>query len=424
MKNVESKKDIFSRLINASVLLSSTLELEEILPQAMEVMRGLMNCEAASIMLLDDKSKELTFEVVLGEKEGVLKKRRLSLGRGIAGIVALRGEPIIVNDAYSDTRFDKSFDEYTGFKTRSILCVPLKVQERVIGVAQVINPLSKKGFTREDLYIFSIFANQVSLVIDSARLHKDILDQKRLEDELKFAKSIQDSFLPSSFPESPRFSIYGISKPARKVGGDFYDVFKIDDSRIALVIGDVSGKGIAAAIFMARIMSEIRFFSQHSKYAHSPSLILEAINHSLFERFSSGIFVTVIYAVFDSLSNKITLANAGHINPIIFSSRQEKAKFLEDKCKGFPLGVDIGERYLSQEFYLERGDCFLLFTDGLLEARNYQGEFFSHPSLLTSESYLYPQAVNIVEEFVGEVEKFAEGVAQADDLTILALKVG
>ena len=204
-------------------------------------------------MLVDEKKKKLIFEVALGEKGEEVKKIALPIDRGIAGETCTKGKPVLVNDVSQCKNFDCSFDEKTGFKTKSILCVPLKIKDSVIGVAEAINPCRKKEFDEDDIYLLSLFSNQVALAIEGARLHKKILLKKRLEDELNFARTIQQSFLPHEFPEDDRFSLYGVTHPARTVGGDFYDVFSLSDGRLGFTIGDVSGKGVPAALFMAFI---------------------------------------------------------------------------------------------------------------------------------------------------------------------------
>jgi len=244
---MQDKKDIFPNLIDASSLLVSSLEIKDILPRAMEIIKDLLlECEAASIMLVDEEKKNLVFEVALGDKGEQVKEIKLPLGKGIAGEVASKGESLLIDDAYKYGGFDRSFDEKTGFRTKSILCVPIKIKNRVIGVAEAINPRGKDIFDGNDLYLLSLFCNQVALAIESARLHGKILQQKHLEDELNFARSIQESFLPHSFPECDNFSFYGVTYPARTVGGDFYDISNLGGQRLDFLIGDVSGKGVPA----------------------------------------------------------------------------------------------------------------------------------------------------------------------------------
>jgi len=246
---MQDKKDIFPNLIDASSLLVSSLEIKDILPRAMEIIKdSLLDCEAASIMLVDEERKNLVFEVALGEKGERVKEIKLPLGKGIAGEVASKGEPLVIDDVYQYGSFDRSFDEKSGFRTRSILCVPIKIKNRVIGVAEAMNPRGKDKFDENDLYLLSLFCNQVALAIESARLHGKILQQKHLEDELNFARSVQESFLPHDFPECDNFSFYGVTYPARTVGGDFYDISNLAGQRLDFLIGFKPGEGFVAKI--------------------------------------------------------------------------------------------------------------------------------------------------------------------------------
>jgi len=408
-------KDVFSPLIKASSLLSSSLDLKEILPEAMQTIKDMMQCEAASIMLLDDEEKNLVFEVALGEKGNEVKEFRLPVGKGIAGKVAACGEPLIIQDAYNDERFYKNFDQKSGFTTKSMICTPLKVQDKIIGVAQAINPTKRDNFNDNDLQLLSLFSNQVALRIESARLHKEILQQKRLEDELRFAQSIQESFLPQEIPYGESFLFHAVYKPARVIGGDFYDAFCLGD-KSCFLLGDVCGKGIAAALFMASFISKIRFISQS---AEDLSEIFQRANRSLFEGRSTGLFITLIYITIEG--RKVSIVNAGHPDPVLYSANKKKAEILK-LPKGMPVGIEANENYPYTEITLNEGDALLSFSDGITEAKNQKNEMFSYAPLLRYSAFA-KEAQTINEDILHKLGKFTSGTEQSDDITLMTLKI-
>ena len=354
------------KLNAASALLVSTLETSEILPRAMEMIKTLLNCEAASIMLLDPVTQDLIFEVALGEKSKLLEKVTIPRGRGIAGEVALTAQAKIINDVQSYPRFDPSFDKKTGFKTKAILCVPLKLKENTLGIAQAINPIGKVSFDDEDLYALSLFANQVTLAIEASRLHKNILIRKNFEKELSLARTIQQSFLPQAFPINGNFEVYAKTIPARDVGGDFYNVFDLGKNRFGFALGDVSGKGIAAAIFMARVLSDLEIAARDEQNLGSPAVILKSLNTVLTARKNTNMFVTLIFAVLDIPAKKIFLASAGHPYPYCLKSAEQSWHEIKT-LSGLPAGISKAAHYEDLEVPWEKNDLFFFFTDALSE---------------------------------------------------------
>ncbi|MCP4653017.1 MAG: SpoIIE family protein phosphatase [Candidatus Omnitrophica bacterium] len=416
---MKNKHNLSPTFIDASSLLVSTLDAKEILPRAMEIIKDLLGCETASIMLVNQREKKLTFEVALGEKGEAIKQISLPLGKGIAGKVALSQKPKLVKNVEKCAEFDKSFDEKSGFQTKSILCVPIIFKGITIGVAQAINPCKKNTFDENDLYLLSLFCNQVALAIESARLHERILTQRHLEDELNFARTIQQSFLPQDFPETKQFAFYGMNAPARKVGGDFYDFFVLDEDRIGFTIGDVSGKGIPAALFMAKILSQIKIISQKKNNLLNPAMVLEELNSSLLERHSDNMFVTLIYGIFSPKKKTITLASAAHPYPFLYSNKQSKWENLHIN-NGLPLGVVNDTRYTSQEIKLADEDILVFFTDGILEADNAQG----NPFIPYIFSQISAQGCirTLAKTILTELKDFVTSSHSFDDVTLLIIK--
>lgn len=418
---LRNKIDDLTSLIEVSAIISATLDLEELMNLVMEKAQTVMNAEASSVMLLNEQTGMLECEIALGSVQEKLKNNiTLKVGQGIAGWVAQHGEAVIVQDVDSDQRFYSEIDHDTGFKTRSILAVPLKVKDKVIGVAEVINRRDAQPFSEDNLAIFTTFCRQVALAIENARMHRYMLEQQRLQQQLESAHSIQQSFMPQAFPQtdSDQFLLYGKNIPATSVGGDLFDFIEIDSDRLGFVIGDVSGKGIPAALFMARLISDVRYYCHIEK---QPADLMQTINSILLERSHQGMFVTLIYMVLDRQSGKLTITNAGHLPPLWYQKDMNSCLAI-DRSAGIPLGILPQATFAEQVIQLQAGDLILLYTDGVTEAKNNRGKMFSLHRLEEIFSNPWPHPRNLIEETVKQVSKFSRNIPQHDDITLVAIK--
>ena len=245
-ERLENLKECF----RVSGLINSSLELDQVLENIMTTSRSILKADACSMMLVDEKRDELVFEVAQGPVADKLKGGlRISRGQGIAGHVYETGEPLLIENAYEDPRFNREFDRITGYRTQTILCVPLKIKERVIGVSQVINKLDGSNFNEEDEETLSLLCSNAAIAVENARLHHEILRKQQIEQDLAFATNIQLSFLPQQMPDLQGFRFAAQYQAAQEIGGDFYDFIPLDDNRIGVLIGDVSGKGCSIGSF-------------------------------------------------------------------------------------------------------------------------------------------------------------------------------
>lgn len=411
-----------SALVEISKIINSTLDLDALLTMIMEIIKQVLNAESGSLLLIDESGGKLLFRIALGSNEKELKEKiSLKMGQGIAGWVAAHGEPIRVSDASQDKRFDPAIDETLGQKTLSILCVPLQVQGKTVGVLEAINSKNPGGFSNDDMELFAAFSSQAAVAIESARMHTRLLEQQRVEHELRIAHQIQQNFLPSSFPKLAGAKTYAKTVPAWETGGDFFDVVDMGDGRIGAVIGDVSGKGVPAALYMVKALSEFRF---RSPGALTIEKMLEALNDSLFDHSTSGMFVTLLYAVVDTLKHSLSYGNAGHL-PLMRKAGESGGIESLDGGAGIPLGITKGAHYTAHTVALEKGDVLLLYTDGIIEARNRKGREFGLPRLrrlLSSSTATGPEAM--VKQILRSVERFSKGMPRHDDLTALAIRIG
>ncbi|MCX6357866.1 MAG: SpoIIE family protein phosphatase [Candidatus Aureabacteria bacterium] len=410
-----------SALVEISKIINSTLDLDTLLNMIMEIIKQVLNAESGSLMLIDERGDELLYRVAIGEKGKQLKeKHRQKMGLGIAGWVATHGEPLLVPDVTKDKRFDPTADALLRQTTRSILCVPLQSQGKTIGVLEAINSRSAVGFSQDDLALFTAFASQAAVAIESARLHARLLEKQRIEQELEIAHQIQQNFLPSSFPKIPGVHCYAKTIPAWETGGDFFDVMDLGQGRIGAVVGDVSGKGVPAALYMVKALSEFRF---RASYAMGVDKVLEALNRSLLEHNTSGMFVTLIYLIIDTAARTLSYGSAGHL-PIMLKRATAAAVELLDSARCVPLGITPGAPYLMNTMPIEKGDLLFLYTDGIIEARNRKGQEFEMQRLrqLLSRNTAGPQAT--VRRVMARVAAFSKGTPQHDDLTAMAIRIG
>ncbi|MDZ7343542.1 MAG: SpoIIE family protein phosphatase [candidate division KSB1 bacterium] len=421
IESLRAKVANLSSLIEVSIIVNSTLDLDSVLSLVMEKAQAVMEAEASSVMLINEKTGMLECEVALGEVGQQVKKTiQLRIGEGIAGWVAQNGQPLIVPDVSKDSRFYRKSDELTGFKTRSILAAPLKVKNKIIGVAEVINPLHGKAFTEDDLDLFSTFSRQVALAIENARMHRAMLEKQKLDQQLESARSIQESFMPQTFPEDPygRFEVAAKSIPATQIGGDFYDFILSENDTLGFVVGDVSGKGVPAALYMARLVSDFRVASQLHR---DPAQTLHKMNDILVERGRRGMFVTLQYAVLNVVTGLVHFAIGGHL-PVYWLSRNGTSGEFVTAGGGPPLGIMSGTKYVPKSFQLMTGDYLVSFTDGIVEAKNINGEQYSMQRLGELLRRPWSSPHELVEYVVETVREYTKGMPQQDDLTVVAVR--
>ena len=281
-------------LVRIASMLNSTLDLPELLQNIMAMSEEVMNAQASSLMLIDEKSGDLTFEISRGEKGEQIKELfRLEPGKGIAGWVAKHGEGALVPDAAKDPRFFSGPDRAVGFVTRSVVCVPLQVKGKTIGVLQVLNPREKPRFDETDLELLHALSDSAAVAIENARMVRILMEKQRVEQELQIARQIQDQLLIRNFPETPGLRLFATSLAALEVGGDFYDAVELERGAVALFIGDVSGKSIPAAMYMVKILTDFRSLVQGEG---DPAAVMQQLNERLCQSSTRGMFARLFSA--------------------------------------------------------------------------------------------------------------------------------
>ncbi len=336
---------------------ATSLDIEEALQHAIDQIIGYLRAEAASIFLLDDTRNTLVCRKCAGPVD--ITGLRLSPDQGIVGTTVQTNTIQLVRDVQEHTQFAATVDAGTGFVTRSILCVPLAIRGQCFGALELINKRSGDGlFASADLHLATAVAAAAALAIHNARMAQGLVEQERLRKELELARAIQVSLLPSAENSLP---VFGLNLPVHQVSGDFYDYLELPDGRIYFSIADVAGKGMNAALLMAKTTSLLRCLA---KEISDPATLLAKVNTELFETASLGLFVTIIAGFFDPSSSQITYANAGHQPPVLWCNGGIKAS---PGASAPPIGV-MPLLEATTETVLLAGGSFYLFTDGATEA--------------------------------------------------------
>jgi len=412
---LEQKVKRLSTLIEVNALISSTLNLDQILENVMSISKQVMNADASSLMLIDEKTNELVYQVALGAVGEKLKQEfRLKMGQGIAGTVAQEGKPLLLDDVYTHPKFHRAHDDATGYRTRSMITVPLKVGERITGVAQVINRLDNSPFDQDDLELFIALCSLAAISIENAKMHKSLMEKQRLVKDMEFARTVQESFLPQKTPEITNYRFSSHYTPAQEVGGDFYDFIRLDRNRTGIVIGDVSGKGVPAALYMAKLGSDLRTLAFTEK---DPATALERMNDLLAERSRRGMFATLLYIELDSQTGKLTISNAGHLPPII--KKADGSVMRLSTAGGSPIGILMGMKFGQETALLGQGDTVILYTDGIIEAMNAREELYGYERFeaLIGKSPSDPEGLKSA--IIEEVNRFTGLSPQHDDMTLV-----
>ena len=393
--------------------LESSDNLDSLLEYIMQKSQNVMTAEAASLMLVIEESNELEFKVTLGPRAVEVKPFRLPLGQGISGWVAQTGEAVLISDAYSDPRFDPSFDKRSGFKTDSMLCVPMIHQSKVVGVMTLINKLDGNRFNENDQNLFTIFASQAALSIENARLLFAAIEKERLDKELQVAAEIQKLLIPQTIPQSSFLEIAAEYIPCKEVGGDFYDIIKLDDDRFIFVVADVSGKGIPGALVVSNMQATLRAFLEYSDDLLS---VVSRLNETIIRQTTTDRFITFFIGIYDHKKSSFTYINAGHNPPLLVN---KKGEMQELKTGGIFIGFMPWE-YEIAEISFNKDDTLVMYTDGLVEAMDSDEEEFQMTGLKkTIKDSLSMNSEELKEEIFKRVNDHIGAVPLSDDFTLL-----
>lgn len=339
---------------------ASSLNIEETLQNAIDQIILYLNAEAASIFLLEEDGAAIICRKCAGPVD--ITGLRLRPDQGIVGETIAKNAAQIVRDVRESESFAAAVDEDTGFETRSLMCAPLTVRGQCIGALELINKRSgDRLFAASDMHLATAVSSAAALAIHNARMAQALVEQERVRRELELARQIQESLLPSK--SAADFPIHGINIPAREVSGDFYDFCPVADGRVYFSLADVSGKGMNAALLMAKTTSLLRCLA---KTESDPASLLAKVNREICETASLGMFVTIVAGYVDTASGLVHFANAGHQPPLQWRGADDYQEFVADAP---PVGIVPELEFETRTVALENGPLYL-FTDGLTECRD------------------------------------------------------
>jgi phosphoserine phosphatase RsbU/P len=393
------------KLQRAAQLITSTLDLDRLLDRVVNDIAASIGCVEVSVWLRDPQTDDMVLRGVRGctlHQKGA----RLQIGRqGLVGHVAARGQMRYAPDVTLDPYYIPCEAE-----TRSAASIPLKVGGEVIGVLSVDHKQTN-AFSRDQLQIFKALAGHIAVAIENARQFKlERGERERMQSEADEARAVQQALLMKPVPLVPGFAFETAWHPAGAVAGDWFDFIDLGDDRYGIALADVSGKGMPAALLMSATRAILRSLA---RIHPSPGQTLLHLDKTLAEDFPMGKFVTMIYAVLDARSREITLASAGHLNPLLINGT---CSFLEIDT-GLPLGLGAAS-YPEHKIKLEPGTKLLFYTDGITEAVNNDDEEYGPARLL--DHFLQPDAC--IEGLLEEVQRFGQRSDRTDDATAVLIR--
>jgi len=391
---------------------SSILDVDELLRKAADLIKRVIDYQMASILVYDAKKGRFTHAVDV--RYGRSEQSKLEIGptEGIVGAAVARKEAVLVPDVSQDPRYILCNPE-----AKSELAVPMIYKGSVVGVIDLESPV-KNYFTEEHVQALSILAGSLAVAVENARLYQEALrEEAEQAEELQAARLMQDALLPKVPAEDFGLEIAARYVPARELGGDMYDFLRYGPQQLAVAIGDVTGKGSAAALFGATVVGMMRSLAPQKP---SPADMLRQLNGILSERRVEGRFATLCFITWQKGRQKLRIANAGHWQPLLWKD----GRCAKIPVEGLPLGIEDQAVYDERAYSLDAGDVLVFYSDGITERTNAAEEFYGSERLrLLVAANHAASAGEIVTRMLEEVERFAGGTPAGDDVTIVAVKV-
>ena len=418
------REELYQRIVHASILCTGALSacifertfdglmrgaaIEGLFPPhrpISEAMKGRLNTRAKFI-------------------EQVLKSETFQVGDGVVGGVAATGRGVLIADATTDPRIVKHDDP--ALVVKSVIAVPLTFRDRFFGVLAVANPADGLPFTETDFSLVQSLAEQAALALHNADFLNFQIEKKQMDLDLSLASGIQQMLLPKDAPRIPGFDVDARYTPAQKIGGDFYDLFALSETKLGVAVADVSGKGIPASLVMAICRTNLR---QIAPRFDSPARVLTELNRVLGPDLGQELYITIVYAVIDTEYNEVIFARGGHELPLFLRADRQSGQFQGEfiGVEGMPLGMVEDELFTSviadRREPLAVGETVVLYTDGITEAPNEEGKEFSGSRLADAARRLHVRSAREINDGISDtMQRFAGSAAQRDDFTLVTIK--
>jgi phosphoserine phosphatase RsbU/P len=352
--------------------------------------------------------------------ESFLRSHTIAPGEGVLGRIWQTGQPVCFNELSRTPELAKL--RGSAFAAESLMAAALRYGQQDLGVLAVANGPNGAPFSQGDFVVFKSIAEQSAFALYNAIIYSMANEKKRLDHDLEIARDIQRILLPADAPAINGFQISGINVPARQVSGDYFDYIRVDEERLGVAIADVSGKGVPASLIMAICRSVLRTEAARNT---SPADVLRKVNRQLYPDIKEDMFISMAYLILDHEHNGVTLARAGHDAPLLYKRQAEIVTPV--KSPGMVVGIDSGNVFdrLTSDFAvpLERDDCLVLYTDGVTEALNSEGDEFGLDRMAQSvRASATGGAPAIVKRVIEDVRDFTGANPQNDDITLIAIR--
>lgn len=390
-----------------------------------------INAQRAAVLFAGPDGVELTpcpetgkFHLIENGRLRHVNREGVQISETVAHRVLSRGESVL----FEDTSGEASLQEAASvqqLELRSIMCVPLRGKHGILGLLYVDTNRPGQSYSREDMLLATAVGNSAGLALENARLYQEIIEKERTDQEIRHAWTIQQGFLVKQWPiGDARFRVYGETRPAKTVGGDFYDFVQPSKDRVGILIGDVSGKGVPAALTMAQILAEFRLAARDHE---SPAKVLGILNVSMAARAVMGTFCTICYATLDLKTGRALIANAGH--PSALGVSRQGVRGLGE-ASGPPIGILPDGSWSDEEVMLEPGESILLYTDGITEARGMHtrrdtgsasDEFGERNLKRVAQGFGMDSPQEMIGGILLSVQEYTAPAAPHDDCTLVAL---
>ena len=415
--------DKLRMLLDISKTISRSLDLDEVLNLVMDTLDSLIPYDAAGIYLVKcsqplaewdgtpDETCVFHTQAVRGYDIDDLQELHLKMGEGLIGHVAVTGKPYVSHDVGQDRRYINARS-----RTQSEMVAPIVSNNEVIGVFDLESD-ELDAYTNDDLEVLLLLASQVAIIIEKVMLHEQLIEKQRLETQLEVARQVQLQLLPPRDPQLEGYDISAYNFPTEEVSGDYYDWVRIYDDQIGMVIADVSGKGVPAALLMAFLRASLRA-ATHIGYA--PHISMSKVNYLLWESIERNQFVTAFYGILDATNRTLAYANAGH-SPALLMKMDGTVRF--EERGGVPLGMFRDSRYYEYFETIEPGEVFVLYTDGVTEAMSPDAEEYSRVRLVAAVRQCRDQPAREMIDFIHrELIAWTAGQGLGDDVTLFIVK--
>jgi len=416
-RDTNRKIEDLTSLLEVTRLLSSDMSLKSILETMFRTTTRIMNCDRYSLFIYDEEKDELHSKIALGSEQ---EEIRFPADKGIAGDVFQTGVPVNIKDCYADRRFNPQVDVKTGYKTKTLLCIPVtSFDGRRIGVIQVLN--KREGvFTPYDEYLLGLLASHLGVAVQRAFLMENYLEKQKLENEMNIAHAIQASLTPGRAPVFHGFDISCLSRQCETTGGDYLDFVNLTRNRLGVVIGDVTGHGLGASLLMLAARSTFRVLIEDGLDMRQ---LAARLNRRIIQDFNRERGMTFFYGKLDSENRVLDFINCGHDEPLWYHAQSAAITCLE-QC-GLALGMLPGTTYeKARSIHPEKNDILVFYTDGITEAMNPEKELFGTAGLeAVVKKNASENAATIQKRIRQAVSQFVRNGSRQDDMSLIIIKI-